>query len=116
MKLFDVAPKEELMITKITRPLSFWLLIISFLILIFLNSFGIIHTDKYYLDIFKTLLIIMTGFYFTARSAEKIATMKYQSQANQVTQINTLGSSQDTSETQEEPSSNILKKINPDKL
>ena len=115
MKLFDVAPKEELMITKITRPLSFWLLIISFLILIFLNSFGIIHTDKYYLDIFKTLLIIMTGFYFTARSAEKIASMKYKN-IKVTPETPETSTSTSTSTSISESNSGILKKINPDNI
>ena len=73
MKLFEPAPAGELLITKITRPLSFWIVLITFIILLFLNSFNIIKTDQLYLEILKSVLITMTGFYFTARSLEKIS-------------------------------------------
>jgi len=77
MNLFDIAPQGELYITKLTRPLSFWVVLITFIILLFLNSFNIIHTDSLYLEILKSVLMTMTGFYFTARAIEKIASYKY---------------------------------------
>jgi len=78
MKLFEVAPQGELLITKITRPISFWVVLVTFIILLFLNSFNLIHTDSLYLEILKSVLMTMTGFYFTARAFEKIAAYKYQ--------------------------------------
>jgi len=72
----------ELMFVKITRPLSFWITLLSFLSLLFLNSFGVIHTENSYMDIMKQILIIMVGFYFTARTAEKIAYLKYKNKEN----------------------------------
>jgi len=69
---------DDLLFTKITRPGSFWTVLISFIILLFLNSFGIIHTDPMYLEILKQLLQTMTGFYFTSRGIEKIAKIVYE--------------------------------------
>ncbi len=73
MKLFSIAPQGELYITKVTRPLSFWVVLLTFIILLFLNSFKIIHTDSLYLQILKSVLMTMVGFYFTARTVEKVA-------------------------------------------
>ena len=70
--LFRILPNGEMFITKITRPLSFWFILIVFIILLILNSFGLIKTDPLYINTLQQLLMIMVGFYFTARSAEKI--------------------------------------------
>jgi len=72
----------EMMFVKLTRPMAFWLLLISFLTLLFLNSFGAIKTDVEYLDILKQLLMIMTGFYFTGRTIEKVAALKKKKEEN----------------------------------
>ena len=61
----------EMKITKITRPLTYWLMVISFLILLFLNSFGYIKTDITYIEILKQLMMVMTVFYFGGRTVEK---------------------------------------------
>ena len=70
--LFRILPNGEMLITKITRPLSFWFILIVFIVLLILNSFGLIKTDPMYINILQQLLITIVGFYFTARSAEKI--------------------------------------------
>jgi len=69
---FRILPNGEMFITKITRPLSFWFVLIVFIILLIFNSFGLIKTDPLYINILQQLLITMVGFYFTARTAEKI--------------------------------------------
>jgi len=80
--LFKPAENKELLITKITRPVSFWFVLLTFIILLVLNSFNVIHTDNLYLEILKLILLTMVGFYFTARSAEKIASYKYKNDSN----------------------------------
>ena len=70
--LFRILPNGEMLITKITRPLSFWFILIVFIVLLILNSFGLIKTDPMYINILQQLLITIVGFYFIARSAEKI--------------------------------------------
>jgi len=74
---YNVNQDNDLLFTKITRPGSFWTVLISFIILLFLNSFGVIYTDPMYLEILKQLLQTMTGFYFTSRGIEKIAKIVY---------------------------------------
>jgi hypothetical protein len=69
--LFKILPNGEMFITKITRPLSFWFVLLVFIILIILDGFGI-KFDTLYINILQQLLITMVGFYFTARTAEKI--------------------------------------------
>jgi len=112
--LFEVAPKEELYITKLTRPLSFWTILLTFIILLFLNSFNIIHTDSLYLEILKSVLMTMTGFYFTARAIEKIASSKYSA-----VNLNNLDNSSKNiinTATADFNESSQVKKINPDKI
>ena len=58
-------------ITKVTRPLSFWFVLFVFIFILFLSGFGI-KFNQIYIDILHQLLITMVGFYFTARTAEKI--------------------------------------------
>jgi hypothetical protein len=70
--LFRILPNGEMFITKVTRPLSFWFILIVFIILLVLNSFGLIKTDPMYINILQQLLVTIVGFYFTARTAEKI--------------------------------------------
>jgi len=82
MKIFDILPNGEMFITKVSRPISFWLVLLIFLILLILNSFGLIKTDPQYLDILKQILLIMIGFYFTARTIEKFAQVKYNNYNN----------------------------------
>ena len=87
-ELFQEAPNKELYITKLTSPLSFWLVLLTFIILIFLNSFHIVKTDSLYLEILKAVLMTMTGFYFTIRGLEKIAQYKYTD--NKINNINSI--------------------------
>ena len=109
MKIFDMLPNGEMFITKVSRPISFWLVLIIFLILLILNSFGLIKTDPQYLDILKQILLIMIGFYFTARTIEKFAQVKYNNnynsynnQSNSISSMNSMsvsGSSNTTTTT-----------------
>ena len=102
--LFKPARSEELLITKITRPVSFWFVLITFIVLLILNSFNIIHTDNLYLEILKLILLTMVGFYFTARSAEKIAKYKYQSETTiQTANTNNANTTADISKSQSTP-------------
>jgi ABC-type nickel/cobalt efflux system permease component RcnA len=111
-KLFQEAPNKELYITKLTRPLSFWLVLLTFIVLIFLNSFHIVKTDSLYLEILKAVLMTMTGFYFTIRGLEKIAQYKYKNNENEISNNETLTQSNQTNvENLKE-----IKTINPDKL
>jgi len=70
--LFSYTQDGEMYFTKITRPLSYWIILITFIILLILNSFNIIHTEQGYVEILKQVLLTMVGFYFTARTIEKI--------------------------------------------
>ena len=72
MNLFSYTQDGEMYFTKITRPLSYWIILITFILLLILNSFNIIHTEPGYVEILKQVLLTMVGFYFTARTIEKI--------------------------------------------
>jgi len=101
---YNVNQDNDLLFTKITRPGSFWTVLISFIILLFLNSFGIIHTDPMYLEILKQLLQTMTGFYFTSRGIEKIAKIVYENKnkdKNLITNITNTSDSTYTSDVSE---------------
>ena len=114
-ELFQVAPNKELYITKLTRPLSFWLVLLTFIILIFLNSFHIVKTDSHYLEILKAVLMTMTGFYFTIRGLEKIAQYKYTD--NKINNINSINN-ETLAQSNQTDAKNLkeIRTINPDKL
>ena len=120
INLFKESSDSELNITKLTRPLSFWLVLLTFIILIFLNSFQIVKTDTTYLEILKTVLITMTGFYFTMRGIEKIAQYKYQDNSSNSTNSSNSSNSIDSTVSKNELNTKkeIIdsKNINPDKL
>ena len=68
-------PNTDSLFTAITRPLSYWIILISFIILIFLISFNIAKNSDA-LNYLKEVLIVVIGFYFAGRSAEKISKVK----------------------------------------
>jgi len=70
--LFEYTPDGEMYLTKITRPVSYFIMLFIFIFLLILNSFNVIHTDELYIETLKQVLLLMTGFYFTARTLEKI--------------------------------------------
>jgi len=80
--LFNFTQDGEMYFTKITRPLSYWIVLITFIILLILNSFNIIHTEQNYVEILKQVLLTMVGFYFTARTIEKIMSNKNDKENN----------------------------------
>ena len=84
-KLFQrETPNSDSLFTSITRPLSYWFILISFLVLVFLVSFSIAK-DSNALNYLKEILIVVIGFYFAGRSAEKISKVKNSNESNNFT-------------------------------